>query len=367
MSTMDFDADRLLGDLEGDERDARRRLLVHLVEQGFTEAQLSQAVAEDRLVLLEVERLLGGRYTANEVEERTGVPEELMLRIRRRAGLPEAGPQERIFGEEDLEVARSTRLFLDSGLSEQAIGEMTRVLGESMARLAAATTGTFVESFLRPGDSEQEVAERFRGLAERLMPATGPVFSATFKAHLREAVRRGMIGRAQRQAGHFGAEQTVAVCFADVVGFTRLGTQVDVEELGMVAGALAELAAERTAPPARLVKTIGDAAMFVSPEPAALVSAALSLVQAFQDAELPSLRAGVAVGPALQRAGDYFGHSVNLASRVTGIAHPGSVLCTQEVHDLAQEQFKWSFTGRHRLKGVSGPQALHRARPRPER
>ncbi len=63
---MDFDADRLLGDLEGDERDARRRLLVHLVEQGFTEAQLSQAVAEDRLVLLEVERLLGGRYTANE-------------------------------------------------------------------------------------------------------------------------------------------------------------------------------------------------------------------------------------------------------------------------------------------------------------
>ncbi|MDQ6745687.1 MAG: adenylate/guanylate cyclase domain-containing protein [Actinomycetota bacterium] len=360
---MDFAAEGLLDGLHGEERAVRERLLAALTEQGFTLAALRDAVAEERLVLLPVERLLGGCYSAEDVERLTEVPAKLMLRIRRLSGLPEAGLQERVFGEEDLEVARSTRLFMQSGLSEEAIAEMTRVLGESMARLAATATGTFVESFLGPGDSEQEVADRFVELAGRLVPALQPVFSATFKAHLREAVRRGMLGRAQRQSGRLGAEQTVAVCFADVVGFTRLGTQVDVEELGQVAGALAELAAERTAPPARLVKTIGDAAMFVSPQPAALVSAALSLVQAFQDAELPSLRAGVAVGPALQRAGDYFGHSVNLASRVTGIAHPGSVLCTQEVHDLAREQFRWSFTGRHRLKGVSGPQALHRARP----
>ena len=117
-----------------------------------------------------------------------------------------------------------------------------------------------------------------------------------------------------------------------------------------------------TQPPVRLVKTIGDAAMFVSPDPAALVSVALSLLEAVQAADLPSLRAGVASGAALQRAGDYYGHAVNLASRVTGVARPGSVLCTQEVHDAAPDEFDWSFARKHKLKGMSDPVPLYRAR-----
>ena len=63
--------------------------------------------------------------------------------------------------------------------------------------------------------------------------------------------------------------------------------------------------------------------MFVSPEPAPLVAVALALVDAVAGRGLPSLRAGIAVGPALLRAGDFYGHSVNLASRVTGVARPG--------------------------------------------
>jgi adenylate cyclase len=157
--------------------------------------------------------------------------------------------------------------------------------------------------------------------------------------------------------------QELAVCFADLVGFTRLGGQVELTELGMVAGRLARLAASVVEAPVRLIKTIGDAAMFVSPEPGPLVEVALALVDAVEAAELPSLRAGIASGPALVRAGDYYGHSVNLASRVTGIARPGTVLCTQEVRDSAGEGFKWSSAGRHRLKGVSGAVTLHRARP----
>ena len=80
-----------------------------------------------------------------------------------------------------------------------------------------------------------------------------------------------------------------------------------------------------------------------------------------QAADLPALRAGIAFGPALLRAGDFYGHSVNLASRVTGIARPESVLCTTEVHDAAAEQFEWSFAGRHRLKGIPERVPLYRA------
>jgi adenylate cyclase len=101
--------------------------------------------------------------------------------------------------------------------------------------------------------------------------------------------------------------------------------------------------------------------MFVSPEPAPLVAVALALVEAVQAADLPALRAGIAFGPALLRAGDFYGHSVNLASRVTGVARPESVLCTQEVHDAATEAFEWSFAGKHRLKGIPERVPLYRA------
>ncbi len=332
--------------------------------EGFTVEQLKAAVAEDRLVLLPIERLLGARFSAREVEEETGVSTKLLLRLRRLSGLPEASEEDRVFGQEDFAVARSTQLFLDSGLSESAVIEMTRVLGEAMARVAATTAGTFVEAFLGAGDSEEQVAARFRALAEQLTPALEPVVLAAFKSHLRDAIRRGMISRAQRESGGVGQEQQLSVCFADVVGFTRLGSQIDVEELGQVAGTLGELATELTRAPVRLIKTIGDAAMFASPDPEPLIAVALELVEAVEEAELPPLRAGIALGGALQRAGDIYGHSVNLASRVTGVARPGSVLCTQEVHDAAVQAFDWSFAGRYRLKGLSGPQALHRARAR---
>jgi adenylate cyclase len=231
-----------------------------------------------------------------------------------------------------------------------------------MARLAATTAAAFVDAFLNPGDSEDEVAQRFASVAEQLIPAIDPVLIAAYKQHLAEAVRRGILSRAEREAGEAGRAQQVTVCFVDMVGFTRLGAQIDAEELGSLASKLAELATDVTEPPVRLVKTIGDAAMFVSPDPGALVSVALSLMEQVEAAELPSLRAGVASGTALQRAGDFYGHAVNLASRVTGVARPGAVLCTEEVRDAAPDQFDWSFARKHKLKGMSEPVPLYRAR-----
>jgi adenylate cyclase len=359
---MDFAAAGLLDGLDGDERTARLELLERLTADGATLDELKAAVAEDRLALLPLDRVLGARYTAEEIEAQSNLPAELLIRFRRLLGLPQPGPGDRVFSEDDIAAGRSTALFLESGLSEDAIIEITRVLGESMARLAATTTAAFVEAFLKPGDSEHEIATRFSLLAEQLTPALSPVLVAAYGQHLRESVGRGMIGRAERESGRLDGAQELTVCFADLVGFTRLGGEVEVEELGSVAGELARLAADVSEPPVRLVKTIGDAAMFVSPEPAPLIDAALALVLAVEEAELPSLRVGVASGPALLRAGDFYGHSVNVASRVTGVARPGSVLCTQAVHDAAAEEFEWSFAGRHRLKGVAEPAPLHRAR-----
>ena len=359
---MDFAAAGLLDGLEEDERAARVELLERLAADGFTLQQLKGAVAEQRLALLPLERVLGGQYTAVEIAQRTGVPAELLVRIRRLLGLPASGPEDRVFTEEDAAAAESTRMFLEAGLGEDAIAEITRVLGEAMSRVAASSMAGFADAFLQPGDSEQDVAWRFAELAEQLVPAVSPVLLSAYKGHLRENVQRGVLSRAELEAGHIVGEQETAVCFADMVGFTTLGAEIEAEELGGVVGRFGELASDAASSQVRLVKTIGDAAMLTSREPEPLVGAALSLLEAAEEADLPSLRAGVALGSAVARAGDLYGHAVNLASRVTAIARPGSVLCTKELRDAAADAYDWSFAGRHRLKGIGDSVPLYRAR-----
>jgi Adenylate and Guanylate cyclase catalytic domain len=148
------------------------------------------------------------------------------------------------------------------------------------------------------------------------------------------------------------------------VAESRLGEQVPIEEIGLVATRLTELANAVAEAPVRLVKLIGDAAMLVSSQPRELVEAALALVEAAeqQGDEFPPLRAGVAFGTALGRGGDWYGRPVNLASRVTRIAGPDSVLVTEEARDAAADGFSYSFAGERRLKGIQGRVRLFRVR-----
>ncbi len=115
-------------------------------------------------------------------------------------------------------------------------------------------------------------------------------------------------------------------------------------------------------PPVRLVKTIGDAAMLVSPEPAPVVDAVLCLVERSHD-ESPLLRGGIASGEGLPRAGDWYGRPVNLASRLTAFARRGSVVTSKEVRDSAGDGYNWSEAGSKKFKGVRGTVEVFRVRP----
>ena len=241
---MDFAGEGLLDGLAGDARSSREQLLRRLADDGFTLAQLREAVAEDRLALLPLDRVLGGRYTAEEVEDRSGLPAETMVLVRRMLGLPTPAPGDRVFSDEDVAAAQSAQRFLDAGFSQESIAEITRVLGEGMARLAATITAAFADTFLSRGDSEEAVASRFETMAQELTPVFTPVLVAGFTAQLRDSVGRAMLGRAELEAGDATGAQDVAVAFADLVGFTRLAGQVELRELSGVAGRLAELAAE---------------------------------------------------------------------------------------------------------------------------
>jgi adenylate cyclase len=149
------------------------------------------------------------------------------------------------------------------------------------------------------------------------------------------------------------------------VGFTELGEQLAPYDLERLARRLADAAREAASTPVRFVKSVGDAVMLVSPEPMPLLLAMLNLVELAPANDLPPLRIGVASGSAVTRAGDWFGSPVNLASRVTAAARPGTVLVADSTRALIDDDpapVQWSSAGAHRLKGVSGRVSLFRVR-----
>ena len=133
----------------------------------------------------------------------------------------------------------------------------------------------------------------------------GPILVYAFQANLLEQVKRDVIGAADLASGEIGGVVERTVCFADLVEFTSLGEEIATEELGVVVGHFEELATSVVAAPVRLVKTIGDAVMLVSPEAEPLVAAALDLVAAAaaEGDQFPVLRAGIATGPTLATGG----------------------------------------------------------------
>ena len=364
----DFAAEGLLEGLSDKQREDRLELLCQLHDAGIPLEELKQAAAEDRLALLPVELVLAreGKYSAREIAEATGQDEEAMRRQRQALGLPwVADPDAKVFTEDDLEAARRARSFAEAGFPEEATLEVSRVIGEAMSRVAAAIRNLVGERLLQPGDTERDVGLRYAELARETAPLLGPVLEYVLNQHLVEQIRDDVISRAELQAGEILPDaREMAVCFADLSGFTRLGEVAAVEEVGAVAGRLAALASEAAGGPVRLVKTIGDAAMLVSPEPAALVEAALTLVDAAEaeGEDFPPLHAGMARGPVVSRGGDWYGHTVNLASRIAAVAYPSSVLCEDAVHEAEPEAFRWSRAGQRRLKGVKRPVRLWRAR-----
>ena len=369
---IDFEAEGLLDGLEDEPRRARLKLLEQLAGEGCTLEELKEAVGAGRLTLLPVERALAGtgpRYSAREIAELAGIELEMLLRFRSALGIPVTDPDEYLGTEADVEAAKAMKQFLALGLPEDGMLQVARTIGMGTARMAEANRELIIRTLTQPGDTERDLALRFAAAAEYMLPLAGPTVVYALQAHLLEQIRRDVIGATDLAAGELGGAVELTVCFADLVEFTRLGEEIAPEELGMVAGRLEEMATAVAEPPVRLVKSIGDAVMLVSSEPAPMVGAALALIHAAEQEgqQFPWLRAGIASGPTLPQSGDYYGRAVNLASRITNVARPGSVVLDQATKEAADEGFDYSYVGERRLKGLDYRVKLYRARTPGER
>jgi adenylate cyclase len=366
---LDFEAEGLVEGLEGEAREARLALLRDLAESGVPLEELKQAVAEDRLVLLPVDRVFApgtAHYTAAEIAEGAGLEPGFLGQLLQALGAPIPEEDERPYSEQDLEAAKRAKLFLDAGLPKEAVLETSRLIGISMANLADANRDMVGEVFTEPGIDERELAMRYAAAAETMPPILGDTLLHAYRIHLREAIRQAVITDVELAQGRLTGSDQISIAFADLVGFTRLGESMEMEQIGQMTGRLFELASGAARPPVRLVKMIGDAAMFASREPVPLMDAVIELVDAAGAEDIPPLKAGAACGPALGRGGDWYGRPVNLAARITNFARPDSVLVDQALKDSLDsangDRFEYSFAGKRRFKGIEGEVPVHRVR-----
>jgi adenylate cyclase len=365
---VDPEAAGLLDGLTGDARAQRAELIPWLVDQGITVAEIRESFAP---MLLPGRRIFGDdgtRLSARQISEQTGLDLDQLRRFQRASGLATVDdPDEAVFLKPDAESAVHIKRFLDLGFDPERLLTVVRVLAEGLSHAAEAMRYTAVAMTMqRPGTTELEMAQSAQVLVSAAAPLLGPMVQDMLQLQLRHAMETEAINANERAIGAPlpGARQ-IAIAFADLVGFTRLGETVPPEELEQLANRLADAARDVAVPPVRFVKTIGDAVMMVSTDPAALLEAMLTLVDAIDaDEALPQLRVGVSYGPAVSRAGDWFGSPVNLASRVTSAARPASVLVSEAAREQIGDDpaFSWSFARARHLKGIEDEVKLFRAR-----
>jgi adenylate cyclase len=364
---IDFEAEGLL-EGAGDERarEGRLELLKTLEREGFELDDLRRATEQGRLALLPVERALDGEgplRSQREVAEQTGLDLEFLGEARRALGLPAVDPDASVLTEEEVELARSAAILLEAGLDRDGFLELTRVMSQAMAAVAAELTSTLGAALLHPGDTERDLGLRYAETLRRLGPLAGPALTQMLNLRMREQIRDAVVGQAELQSGRLPGAQRIVTAFVDIVGFTRLGEEIAPDELGAVVHDFERTVEAAVESPVRLVKTIGDAAMLVAPEAAPVLDTVLGLVEESRESEeRPLLRGGVAAGEALPRANDWYGRPVNLASRLTSFARRGSVVASKEVHDEAADGYDWSFAGSRRFKGVGGEVDVYRVR-----
>jgi adenylate cyclase len=359
--------DKLLDGLEGSARAERAELIEWLFEQGVTADEIQ---GSPNPMLAASRRLMGDDsdyVSTREISEAAGIDLEMLQRVQRAIGLVRVeDPDAAVHLRADGAAAAHAKEFLALGIQPDQVVQVVRILAEGLSHAAEVMRYTALSAILQPGATELETAKRSLALTSQITPLLGPMIEDMLLMQLRHMMETEAINASERAAGApLPGARHITVAFADLVGFTRLGEEVPPEELGQLANRLADLARDVAAPPVRFIKTIGDAAMFVCAEPAPLLDAVLKLVEITEgDNDFPRLRAGIASGPAVCRAGDWFGSPVNMASRVTAASRPGAVLAAESVRDELGDAagFSWSFAGARHLKGIKGEPKLFRAR-----
>src|SRR5918999_293179 len=283
------------------------------------------------------------RLTFDELGAERGIPVDLLLVIREAIGSAVASPTDLV---RDIELALVplVEALLASGYPPDTVERLLRTMGESLRRFVLAEADAFRRYVIAPVGhlSGPEIGAAGAAAAARMAGPADAALLAVYHAQQAHAWTANMIAGFEQQLAAERGDKAAAD-LADQLG--RLVQRTSLEHGG------------------RAVKWLGDGVMLFFREPGPGVVAALGMTDAVANAGLPPAHVGLHAGPVLFQDGDYYGQTVNVASRIAEYARPGEVLVSQAVVDTAAgSAVTFSAIGPVELKGVAGSLGLYVAR-----
>jgi adenylate cyclase len=266
------------------------------------------------------------RYTSHQVADMAGVPVYRARRLWRALGFANVADDAVEFTDSDVEALRTMLRMVSSGAyNEEHMLLMVRSIGRATTRLAESQAEVGAEALDQAGVPLAERSRAWRRRAELVVPDLARL--------LVYAWQRQLAAAAGRIADQDMSAVRLAVGFADLVAFTRLSRQITSAELSRLVDTFEGRSADIvTSSGGRVVKTLGDSVLFVADKSHVAAEIALRLVELHaRGRDMPELRVGLAAGPVIWRMGDVFGTTVNLASRLTALSLPGTILADPEM------------------------------------
>jgi adenylate cyclase len=273
------------------------------------------------------ELLLGGelRYTSMDAIRAAGVSEEFARQLWRALGFPHVPDDMIAFTEGDVAALTRIATLRPAGvIDDEIVLRMVRAVGQTMARLAKWQVDILVEALTDPLEPPDPAALRLiMDNAETHIAELEPLLVHAWRRQLAAAGTRLLTAQDSEDL-----KTRAAVGFADLVAFTRTSRELDERELARLVERFEVTASDVVAEHGgRLVKTLGDEVLFSADTARAGAEIGLSVAETVrEDAGIPDVRVGMAYGPVLPLRGDVFGTTVNLASRLTEMARPGTAL-----------------------------------------
>lgn len=272
----------------------------------------------------DLETLLLGEpavLTREDVEALAPLPIEQATQIWTAMGFAEIPYGQQAFTHADVTALKTAASLLELGVIDpDTLLVMARAMGQGLSKLAEAQLD--VLRSLSGGMSTEEAVTTATAAAEDVLPKIEQLVLFVWRRQFAAAVQRSLATVQQ------DGMPVLAIGFVDLVNFTRSTRTWDAAQLERTLEHFERTLSLRvTAVGGRVVKTLGDGVLFTTDDAGTAVAVALDTAAAHEaDPDLPSARAGLALGPVLVRLGDVFGEPVNIASRLTDEARPGTVL-----------------------------------------
>jgi adenylate cyclase len=313
-----------------------------------------------------------GPQTHAELATEVGLRLESLQRIVEAFGFARPEPGDAVV-EAERPVARLMGRAVELGFVDEAASvRFGNLYAEALRRIASVEVEVYHSGvelpLLRAGLGERRTMELAEEVSEGIPELLGEALMAIYR-------RQQELTWTEHQVEHI--EQALeaagvplppglppAMCFLDLAGYTRLTEERGDEEAAALAARLSDIVRHRPRQHrGEAVKWLGDGVMFRFRDPAGAVVSALDMVEDVPAAGLPPAHVGVAAGPVIRQGGDYFGRTVNLASRIADHARGGQVLVSEPVVAMTSVPgVRFDGLGLIELPGLTRPIQLFEVR-----